>query len=95
MKRRIANIALVATLLWPAGLSNAQQTPAAEDPVLQRLDSIVERLTAIENRLAKLERLQRQADHWWADEHGIMRSANGRPIGYWGIDIVPREVERR
>jgi hypothetical protein len=66
-----------------------------DDVVLQRLDVILNRLTAIENRLAKLEKSQRSVEQWSVDERGVLRTASGREIGFWGIDVLPREAERR
>jgi hypothetical protein len=74
---------------------DAQERESSEGSVLQRLDAILDRLTAIEARLSKLEESQRSAGQWSVDELGVLRTAKGRQIGFWGVDIVPRTAVKR
>lgn len=90
MKRLIQLVAIIAAIVSPLNLISAQEKSSADGAVIQRLDSILERLTKIEHRLSKLEELQRRANQWWVDGDGILRSTNGRAIGFWGIDVIPR-----
>lgn len=95
MKRFIPAIALcMAFLTAPQGI-DAQERTSSEGSVLQRLDAILDRLEKIEGRLSRLEELQLKASRWTITGDGTVWSANGREIGFWGIDIVPRVELRR
>lgn len=79
-------------LLWFVifnGTATAAEPPEEtkrQTDVVERLDSILKRLDDIEKRLAKLEATNRILKSWTVDDRGVMRTIDGRPFGYWGID---------
>jgi len=81
--------------LSDAALADPPSDSKTNADVIARLDAILNRLDAIEQRLAKLEEMNRMLRDWWVDDHGIMRSTSGRPIGFWGIDGSANGMEPR
>ncbi|HUG69510.1 MAG TPA: hypothetical protein VMM76_17295 [Pirellulaceae bacterium] len=88
----IAAVLATSVLLPPA--SAQQRNDRTDDAIVQRLDEILKRLETIETRLKKLEVEVRVANQWSVDERGVMRTIDGRPMGFWGIDGLPTTTIR-
>ena len=98
MMRSTFAIMIALTLAAIGGTAAAADLPAeteARSEIVERLDSILKRLDGIEQRLATLEATNRPLTKWTVDDHGIIRSFDGRPIGYWGIDYPTQREARR
>ncbi len=93
MLRNTFTVTLALSLATIGGTAAAADPPAeieVRTDIVERLDSILKRLEQIEKRLATLEATNRPLTKWTVDDHGIMRSFDRRPIGYWGIDDPSR-----
>lgn len=84
---------LVTSMLLPSA-SAQQRDDRIDNVIVQRLDKILSRLDAIETRLSKLEDEVRDTRLWTVDDHGIIRTLDGRNIGIWGIDGLPSKTVR-
>lgn len=95
MMRWMMLCALTCTLATASSVHAEPPSKAdAGAAMASRLEAVLERLEAIENRLSRLEEAQRRRD-FWVDKNGVMRSASGRPIGFWGIDGPTPAVRTR
>ena len=98
MLRTTGSLVLVLSLVIFAGTASAAEPPGEtklRTDIVERLDSILKRLDGIEQRLASLEATNRMMTKWTVDDRGIMRSFDGRPVGYWGIDGPIPQIQRR
>ena len=95
MLRLIFTLLLSAVFVFGSAKSFGAGPPSDEtSQIINRLDAIMKRLDDIERRLAKLEETTRSLTQWWVDDHGVMRSFDGRPVGHWGIDGPSLEPRR-
>ncbi len=90
-------LSLLACTLTAASVADATPLQRADThaTATSRLDTILERLDAIEVRLRELKEMQRRSHDFWIDKNGVMRTASGHPIGFWGIDGPTPAAQRR
>jgi low affinity Fe/Cu permease len=88
----IAAVSATSVLFLP--VSAQQQINRDDDAIVQRLDEILRRLEAIEERLKKLKGEDGNSNERWVDENGVMRTIDGYPVGFWGIDCPPKNRTR-
>ena len=89
MDMRIHAMMLACALATSIGWVPAKAQTREDRTILDRVDQILQRLDAIEARLTKLEIEVHASGPWRADRHGILRTMDGKEVGYWGMDHIP------
>jgi hypothetical protein len=89
-------ILLSVLALWVVASAATRPRQKAEEPrVDARVEQLLQRVKELENRVAVLERRFLPLSDFQPDEHGILRDATGRVIGFWGVDGMDSERKRR
>lgn len=66
----------------PAARPVAQQPTIAE--LVKEIKQLRKQVADIEKRVAALERGDSE---FHADQHGVLHDDQGRPVGFWGVDV--------
>ena len=93
MKRTFISIAAICIFGLSFSLfAQGPQPNHNDDPVVRKLDQILERLKSIEDRLKRLESDRNGSSDFTIDGQGVIKMPDGRSVGIWGIDGRPRHA---